>query len=178
MSPTTLIIPVHNRRAVTLACLHHLQATGVLDFARVIVVDDGSTDGTAGAVRAAFPATTLLPGDGHLWWTGAVAAGSAAALAQGAQTIIWLNDDCLPGPGAIARLVAEVTGHPNTLAAPSCIDAATGLAVAIPEGHAGLIVLPDLERFDVGTVDVRDAAQRWVVVDEEPGEDPQIGGRR
>jgi len=40
---------------------------------------------------------------------------------------------------------------------------------------AGLGVLPDLERLDVGSVDVSNTAQRWIVIDQEPGEDPQIG---
>ena len=42
-------------------------------------------------------------------------------------------------------------------------------------GVAGLGVLPDLECLDIGSVDVSHAAQCRVVVDEEPGKDPQIG---
>jgi len=103
---TAIILPVHNRRETTLACLRRLAPETCGDGWLTLVVDAGSTDGTAGAVSAEFPTVTVLAGDGALWWTGAIALGMAHALAAGADTIVWLNDDALPVPGALARLVA------------------------------------------------------------------------
>jgi hypothetical protein len=113
---TVFIIPVHNRRETTLACLRNLAADGVLAWARALVVDDGSTDGTAEAVRAEFPAAEILRGDGSLWWTGATEAGMRRAHAEGAEILVWLNDDTFPLPGACARLVdtARRTGAVTT----------------------------------------------------------------
>ena len=111
-----IVIPVHNRRETTLACLRRLRMQGVLAWAVAwavaLVVDDGSTDGTGDAVRAKFPEATVLRGDGTLFWTGATEFGMKEALARGADFVFWLNDDCEPQPGALAALleVAHRTG--------------------------------------------------------------------
>ena len=106
MLPTCVVIPVHNRREVTVRCLRCLEAGGVFAWATVIVVDDGSTDGTGEAVRAAHPAAVLLTGDGNLWWGGAIRLGMDHACRGGAACVCWLNDDCLPEPGTL-RLLAD-----------------------------------------------------------------------
>lgn len=99
------IIPVHNRREITLRCLRHLRATGVLTWLQVCVVDDGSVDGTGAAIQAEFPEIVLLTGNGDLWWTGSIVLGMRQAMTRGADWIVWLNDDSLPEPGALATLV-------------------------------------------------------------------------
>jgi GT2 family glycosyltransferase len=116
MSKASVVIPVHNRRAVTLRCLCNLEATGVLAWADIVLVDDGSSDGTGEAVRERFPAVTILAGDGNLWWGGAIRLGMDFAMRAGADFIIWLNDDCLPDPGTLERLV-EHAGRTGGIAA-------------------------------------------------------------
>ena len=100
-----VIIPVHNRREITLGCLGCLKAAGILDWAEVIVVDDGSTDGTAAGIRDGFPQVHILQGDGNLWWTGGIVLGMKEAMRRKAAVIVWLNDDCHPRPGALKALV-------------------------------------------------------------------------
>jgi hypothetical protein len=100
-----IIIPAHNRRDITLRCLERLQAQGDLDAYSVIVIDDGSTDGTVAAVAAQYPSVTLLHGDGNLWWTGAIELGMRHAHKHGATHIIWLNDDCLVPANTLNNLV-------------------------------------------------------------------------
>ncbi len=102
---TTLILPTYNRCAITLRCLEHLRATGVFGWAGVVMVDDGSTDGTAAAVRADFPEVTVLTGDGNLFWSGAIALGMRHAMQEGSACCVWLNDDSHPVPGAVERIV-------------------------------------------------------------------------
>lgn len=100
-----IVIPVHNRRAVTERCLHHLENLGISNWAQVLIVDDGSTDGTSELITDQFPWAKIVHGDGYLWWTGAIRLGMASAIREGADTICWLNDDCLPDPGALEKLV-------------------------------------------------------------------------
>jgi len=97
---------VHNRKSITLKCLENLEQNGDLGRFKVIVVDDGSSDGTSAAIEEQFPQVHILRGDGNLWWTGAICMGMKYAIAQGADYIIWLNDDCLPQKGALEKLLS------------------------------------------------------------------------
>jgi GT2 family glycosyltransferase len=126
MSPTLLadsvyaIIPVHNRKDTTLICLEHLKECGYLQSYKIVVVDDGSTDGTAEAIGKLYPEVIVLPGNGNLWWTGAIALGMEYACKEKAKYIFWLNDDCLPDSNTLPLMVEFMETHPNTLVAPSC----------------------------------------------------------
>lgn len=176
MSPPWILIPVHNRRALTLGCLRHLQAIGELEHCHVVVIDDGSIDGTADAIRREFPGGRILAGNGQLWWTGAIALGMAEADRAGASAVVWLNDDCLPERGAIARLIARATQGPPALVGPVCqtetgapvsnafrgrvrhhapatgetertVDGLSGFCVAVPRRVWTEIGFPDAARF-------------------------------
>ena len=74
-----LILPVRNRKAYTSAILHQLrvqisQCSGESAI-HIVVVDDGSSDGTPELITQTFEEVHLLQGDGDLWWTGAIATG-------------------------------------------------------------------------------------------------------
>jgi len=127
MNPSVyILIPVHNRRAITLTCLETLHRNGDLDHYQVVVIDDGSTDGTAEAVQASFPDVTILKGDGNLWWTGAIKKGMIYALQNNATEIIWLNDDSLPTFDTVSKLIASCKSHPNSIISAYLIHMETG----------------------------------------------------
>lgn len=119
LAPTLawVIIPAHNRRTITLRCLENLRANGDLDSFHLLVIDDGSTDGTAEDILAAYPQAEVVRGDGTLWWTGAIGLGMRRALDAGAEAVFWLNDDCHPHPGALKRLLASALQEDHITAA-------------------------------------------------------------
>ncbi len=90
----SVVIPVHNRRETTLAGLRSLCAAGTdgLDV-RVVVVDDGSTDGTGDAIRAEFPLIEVIEGDGTLHYAGGTNRGIEASLRHAPDFIVTANDD-------------------------------------------------------------------------------------
>lgn len=104
------IIPVHNRKAMTLNILDEVQRqlreTDSWDLFNIIVVDDGSKDGTAEAIANQFPEVVLLRGDGSLWWMGSIVKGMAYALDQ-FQTdyFVWLNNDLSLAANFISNLL-------------------------------------------------------------------------
>lgn len=111
-----VIIPVHNRKNVTLQCLDNLSLCGDLNRYYIVVVDDGSIDGTTEAIYDLYPEVTVLKGDGNLWWTGAIRKGMEYAYAQGAEFFIWLNDDCYPQQGTINKLLDICKNDPKIIA--------------------------------------------------------------
>lgn len=115
-----IIIPVYNRKETTLTCLNHLNSSGDLDSYHVVVVDDGSTDGTAEEIACKYPEITVLAGTGDLWWTGAISLGMQYVVERNGEYIVWLNDDCLPDQGTLSSMIHFMQSHPNSIVAPSC----------------------------------------------------------
>ena len=105
----SVVVPTHDTRELTLRCLAALDAADPPPL-EVIVVDDGSVDGTAEAVAASYPAVRMLRHAGVRGFTAAANAGLAAARGD---ALLLLNSDTevSPGaPGALARALAADPG--------------------------------------------------------------------
>jgi len=121
-----IIIPVFNRKKFTEACLESLRKQAFPSF-KVIVVDDGSTDGTAEMINEKFPEVTVLKGGGNLFWTAAINIGIRYALKNGAQYIMTSNNDTLAPDNFLARMMENTGQHPDSLFGALAVDSVTGI---------------------------------------------------
>jgi GT2 family glycosyltransferase len=101
---TIAIVVAWNSRADLLNCLTALARSGT-PVARIIVVDNASTDGTAAAVRAAFPNVELLQNARNEHFARGANAGLRRALDLGAEWAWVLNPDATPAPGALGEML-------------------------------------------------------------------------
>ena len=119
-----IVIPVFNRKHFTRECLKSLQRQTNQEF-KAVVVDDGSTDGTADMLRAEFPEVDVLFGDGGLFWTASVNIGIRHALKAGADYVMTLNNDLEASPDFIKNTYKWIKEKPNAIIGALEMDAAT-----------------------------------------------------
>ena len=106
----SVVVLSWNTQALTLACLRALFAETPKHAREVIVVDNGSHDGSADAIAAAFPQVRLLRNpDNKLYAQGN---NQGAAMARGAF-VCTLNSDTEVRPGALDQLVDWLQAHPE-----------------------------------------------------------------
>jgi len=114
-----IVMPVYNRKSITLQCLRSLSRIDCRGLqVHIIVVDDGSTDGTSDAIREQFPEVQLAPGDGNLWYTAGTNRGIQAALHREPDYILAINDDSIFHDQFLQRLVRCAENHPRSVVGP------------------------------------------------------------
>ncbi|MGH8120518.1 MAG: glycosyltransferase, partial [Gammaproteobacteria bacterium] len=116
-----IVIPVFNRKELTLRCLEKLFADALSNF-NVIVVDSGSTDGTVQAVAEKFTQAEVLQTASSDWWAAATNAGIRHAMHNGCQFVLTCNDDNQLSSYAIGKLLAVAEKHPNSIVAATVCD--------------------------------------------------------
>lgn len=100
-----ILMTCHNRIANTTDCLAALKRQEPFGLSMgVFVVDDGSTDGTAQAVRDIFPSACVIQGDGNLYWCGGMRVAFAQAMQRNYDFYLWLNDDTRLDEDALKRI--------------------------------------------------------------------------
>ncbi len=99
MKKVAILLPVHNRLSHTQKCLRLLSNEIIrLNSSEVrfeiIIIDDGSTDGSSEFITKNYPDVILLNGNGSLWWSGAINKGAEYALKEldFDYVLLWNND--------------------------------------------------------------------------------------
>ena len=81
---------------------------------RVYVVDNGSTDGSTDRLEPDFPGATWIRNGANLGFSGGCNVGMRRALADGADYVLLLNNDCIVSdPNFLAAMVAAAGRDPR-----------------------------------------------------------------
>ncbi len=120
--PTDVTIVVLNwkRAGETITCLESL-AQANLRGAAVLVVDNGSGDGSVERIRARFPAQRIVELPENRGYAGGNNAGIRAALDAGAKAVLLLNNDTRVAPDFLDPLLWELNAHAKVAAVSSAI---------------------------------------------------------
>jgi GT2 family glycosyltransferase len=116
---TAVVIPTFNRRATVLAGLKSLFEALPADH-HVIVVDSGSSDGTAESIRSQFSHAVLIQGDSSMWWSAAINLGISKARELGSSHIVTYNDDNIATPGLFTALADAARLYPDSIISTVC----------------------------------------------------------
>lgn len=128
-----VLAPVHNRRAVTERFVRCLAAQTDQGF-HLVLVDDGSKDGTAEMVSSIIPSATILRGTGHWWWAGSLEQARRWLVRQPpvpGDLVLIANDDTTFAPDFLASARALMEREPRILLLARPISAQTGESAAL-----------------------------------------------
>ncbi|MBN8943046.1 MAG: glycosyltransferase [Rhizobiales bacterium] len=106
----SIIIPVHNALAYTLACLLSLLDQPAANSFEVLIADDASTDATATAISSLGGKVRLIRHKRNL---GFVRNCNAAAASARGDILVFLNNDTIVLPGWLDALVAPLNETPE-----------------------------------------------------------------
>lgn len=107
-----VVIPNWNGKEFLGDCLRSLELQS--KKALIIVVDNGSTDGSADYVRKAFPGVELLAFDNNAGFAGGVNRGIRYALKKGCEYIALFNNDAVAEKDWLKKLVQEMEQDKKT----------------------------------------------------------------
>jgi N-acetylglucosaminyl-diphospho-decaprenol L-rhamnosyltransferase len=97
----SVIVLNYNGRAWLEPCLGALATQSGAPSFEVLLVDNGSTDGSIGFVAARFPSLRIVDNGRNL---GFAAGNNAAARAASGEILVFLNNDTVPASDWLARL--------------------------------------------------------------------------
>jgi GT2 family glycosyltransferase len=114
-----ILIPVFNGLKYTQQCVRDIYES----LARIpaenppfstVVIDDGSSDGTAEWIKNNYPQIHLLRGDGSLWWSGSINKGIEYALntLHTSHILLW-NNDISPDPDFFGVVLETIKNQEN-----------------------------------------------------------------
>lgn len=149
----TLVILNWNGKNDTLACLESLNS-----HREIIVVDNGSEDNSVEEIRKQFPSVRVIETGINLGYAGGNNVGIEAALKEGADAVLLLNNDTIADPGMVEAFIqsAEATpsigiwgGYPLRFSNPEHLDHLGGIWNS-EKGDFELIGLNEKKGFQTG----------------------------
>ncbi len=149
-----VVVPNWNGRHLLPECLESLSRQTIP--ARVIVVDNGSEDGSADLVKSRHPDVVLVELEHNHGFAGGVNRGIQAAVADGAEFVALFNNDARADEAWLEHLVATMRAHDDVGIVTSKVLQADGRhfdAAGSSYSVWGLPVPRGREELDVGQYD-------------------------
>lgn len=112
-----ILLPIHNRRDVTRRFIECLKAQTWQNY-HLILIDDGSLDGTADMVRENIASLTIIRGKGDWWWAGSLHQGYLWLRKQNVpsdSTVLIINDDTIFDPDFLEKAISLLASYRKTL---------------------------------------------------------------
>jgi N-acetylglucosaminyl-diphospho-decaprenol L-rhamnosyltransferase len=152
----SVVIVAYRARDHVLRCLRSLENNADKSY-EAIVVDDGSADGTAQAVREQFPDVTVVEKPVN---EGLVAGRNSALPLIRGRLVLMLDSDTELRPGALSRLAAVLDSRPEV--------GLVGPRLVYPDGSLQLscrryppLLLPFIRRGPYARLRPDASAHRW-----------------
>ena len=111
-----IIILTWNRLSDTLECLESVKKIVYPNY-EIIVVDNGSTDGSAEAIARRYPEITLVKNESNLGYAAGNNRGMETALHMGCDYVFLLNNDTTIDAVCLDELVNRAESDPRVGAA-------------------------------------------------------------
>lgn len=144
-----VLMPIFNRLQFTHLMINCLRSQELEEPISIVVIDDGSTDGTAEYLKTQGD-ITVLQGNGSLWWGGAIDLGLKHLFAQAhdADWVVMVNNDTLIDNNFLQTLLALAKRHS---------PAAVGSAILSKESpHQYLSLGPKIDAWRCKVEDLLD----------------------
>jgi GT2 family glycosyltransferase len=137
-----ILLPVHNRREVTRRFINCLKLQSYRNY-HLVLIDDGSSDGTADMVRENVPSLSVITGNGNWWWAGALQQGYRWLRERNVpdtDIVLIINDDTEFDADFLRTGVDVLREQPITFLLAECYERNSGAQI-----DAGIHV--DWKRF-------------------------------
>ncbi|QWD11257.1 glycosyltransferase family 2 protein [Polynucleobacter paneuropaeus] len=112
-----ILLPVHNRKSISISFVEQLKKQTYQNF-MLVLIDDGSTDGTEQAVRHEIDRLVVIRGNGNWWWAGSLHQGYKwlkKNKIRANDVVLIMNDDTYMEADFIANGLDVIRGFPGTL---------------------------------------------------------------
>lgn len=167
------VVPVHNRLDSTRKCIDNLLVQDVDAELVIVVIDDGSSDGTADLLRRLESETRTSPrrvtyrtGTGDWWWSRCVNEGinSFAHELDQEDGVLFMNDDVALEPGYVSRLVETWSVKGPSVVMSQLVD------LNNPESAIDSSINADPKRLEIRARDEKGQGKvKWSPSDVAPG---------
>jgi GT2 family glycosyltransferase len=127
-----ILLPVYNRKHITLKLVECLLKQTYTHYF-LVLIDDGSTDGTSEAVLQRMPQAIVIRGEGKWWWAGSLQQGYHWVKKNGQENglVIIVNDDSWFDPDFIETGVRLMTQTTRTFILSTGVNGQTGVITDI-----------------------------------------------